>query len=317
MSELMLMMHDAQHSKGAAKAELERLDMQLQEDRKRRDRELAERKSQVRAAQALTRSLIDKEHARLEAIQKAQQERQAEASLPRGPRQSLMGTTDAHGRRYSSASQDPNNTPAMYEEGFEKIRHATGIHDVGEILAKFELQNANQRQFSDLNKAAQARVDQLNAKVLEIKQGLEQQKYAVGAGLGRAVVDEAESKLRESEDSLEQSRRHLDRLARLALSMRVGTAHLLDIVSDTPGAATSAAELPDEHVPDALVGCEERLSKLFDEVPQEEDEFQKELEAARAASDRLASSSRNMHVPSSGAYGDDGFSDQGSGEALV
>ena len=67
----MLMSHDATHAKEVAKAELVRVDAMLQAERQKRERELTERRVQVRARQDMAAKMEKRERTRLDIQQEA------------------------------------------------------------------------------------------------------------------------------------------------------------------------------------------------------------------------------------------------------
>ena len=70
--ELLLMSHDASHAKDVAKAELGRLAAAINEERKAREKELAERRSAVEARQQMNDRMEEREKARREIVLEAQ-----------------------------------------------------------------------------------------------------------------------------------------------------------------------------------------------------------------------------------------------------
>lgn len=299
MQELVLLMHEAQHAKASAKQELDRVDQQLQEDRKLRDREIAERKAQVRSVQQMTRQIIEREHARLEALQR--QAEQRNTSPERAPRASL-----ADGRRTSITSTVESQD--VFVEAYERIRDATGIGSVNELVVKFHSQKETEAHFQALNKQAQARIEELNGQIADLKANMEQMKYAGGAyGLSRSVVDDAETRLREREEALELAKRTSDRLAKQTLMMRVGVAHLAEIVGQVR-AGDGNIDVTDETLAPALQQCEARLAKALEACPSG-DEFGAAVEDARSAKRDVPRGTTNVLAS---VYEHDGISDAGS-----
>ena len=56
-----------------------------------------------------------------------------------------------------------------YEEAFRRIKEATGIEDITEVIEKFLTQDETAANLTQLTKEAQARIEQLNDEKLHAK----------------------------------------------------------------------------------------------------------------------------------------------------
>ena len=96
--------------------------------------------------------------------------------------------------RASSAS-DPTSAE---QEAFRKIKDATGVSDVNEVIQKFLTQDETHNNLVVMTKEAQARIDALNEEKAQAKAKVEEIKYSGTGSLGsRRIVDEFESHLSE------------------------------------------------------------------------------------------------------------------------
>ena len=95
-------------------------------------------------------------------------------------------------------SEEEQEKINQYEEAFRKIKEATGVSDVQEVIQKFITQEDTHRNLVEMTKEAQSRIDQLNAEKSELKSKVEELKYSGSGQLGsRRIVDEFETHLTE------------------------------------------------------------------------------------------------------------------------
>jgi Zn-dependent M16 (insulinase) family peptidase len=95
------------------------------------------------------------------------------------------------------ASSASDSTSAE-QEAFRKIKDATGVSDVNEVIQKFLTQDETHNNLVVMTKEAQARIDALNEEKAQAKAKVEEIKYSGTGSLGsRRIVDEFESHLSE------------------------------------------------------------------------------------------------------------------------
>eukprot|EP00899_Mesostigma_viride_P002513 jgi/Mesvir1/12262/Mv00477-RA.1 len=253
LEELILMSHDAQHAKDAAKSELSKVDNLLLAERQQREKELTERRAQVKAKQEMTQKLEERER------------------LRRGMRDSEEDTEAAR-KALASSSRDAQDKAAeaergriaSYEEAFRKIKEGTGVSDVVEVIQKFMTQEDTNTNLRQMTKEAQARIDALVEEKNAAKARVEEVKYSGSFGGGsRRIVDEFEAQLAEAVAKCDRNRIKFERLAKILINMKAGIEHLSDklegIKIDQPFIPMS-----DETVPDVLQQCEMKALKMMD-----------------------------------------------------
>ena len=188
--ELLNMSHDANHAKEIAKAELAQFRAAYEEERRQKDKELTERKQYVQSRIDQTQKLEKREKLRrtqeLESLQRAEEEKQKA-----GGNQFDQSIT----QQRSEEEQEKLN---QYEEAFRKIKEATGVSDVQEVIQKFITQEDTHRSLVEMTKEAETKIDQLNSEKNDLKSKVEELKYSGSGQLGsRRIVDEFETHLTE------------------------------------------------------------------------------------------------------------------------
>jgi myosin heavy subunit len=257
--ELLNMSHDANHAKEIAKAELAQFRAAYEEERRQKDKELTERKQYVQSRIDQTQKLEKKEKLRrtqeLENLHKSEEEKLKEgmlkSALPKDQEQK------------KDQEQEQMN---QYEEAFRKIKEATGVSDVQEMIKKFITQEDTHKNLVEMTKEAQARIDALNAELSELKAKVEELKYSGSGQLGsRRIVDEFETHLAEAQHQCEKNRQKYERVAKILINAKAGVEHLYDKLS-LYRSEMPHIQMSDETVLDVLKQSETKLLLLLEET---------------------------------------------------
>eukprot|EP00992_Anisonema_acinus_P013858 TRINITY_DN8971_c0_g1_i3.p1 TRINITY_DN8971_c0_g1~~TRINITY_DN8971_c0_g1_i3.p1 ORF type:complete len:394 (-),score=107.27 TRINITY_DN8971_c0_g1_i3:120-1301(-) len=287
--ELLNMSHDANHAKEIAKAELAQFRAAYEEERRQKDKELTERKQYVQSRIDQTQKLERKEKARrskeLEDMQKAEEEKQKAGGF-----QSLQS------RDTEQRSEEEQERLNQYEEAFRKIKEATGVSDVQEVIQKFITQEDTHKNLVEMTKEAQAKIDQLNAEKSELKARVEELKYSGSGQLGsRRIVDEFETHLAEAQHQCDKNRQKYERVAKILINVKAGIEHLYDKLSVFKS-DMAHIQMADETVVDILKQCESKLLLLMEEAMPAGGA---PLDEAQAANIELPPNNRRIKLPTS------------------
>jgi len=154
---------------------------------------------------------------------------------------------------------------ADYEEAFHRIKEATGVSDVNEVIQKFLTQEDTHKNLTSLTKENQSRIDQLLEERRKLRLQVEELKFSSGGNVGRRqVIDDFETHLTEATEKFERNRGKFERMAKMLINMKAGIGHLaekLNIINLEGGEAP--IEMSDETVEEVLQQCELKLSKLM------------------------------------------------------
>lgn len=129
-----------------------------------------------------------------------------------------------------------------YEEAFRRIKEATGIEDVTEVIAKFLTQDETAANLAQMTKDAQLRIEALNEEKVggggglgvdlaqsQTKIKVEEMRYAAPSHQGgRRVVDEFDSKLGEATVKCEKNRKRYERASKIIVNVKAGIDNLCD-----------------------------------------------------------------------------------------
>eukprot|EP01012_Entosiphon_sulcatum_P026899 TRINITY_DN323_c0_g3_i1.p1 TRINITY_DN323_c0_g3~~TRINITY_DN323_c0_g3_i1.p1 ORF type:complete len:531 (+),score=169.51 TRINITY_DN323_c0_g3_i1:197-1789(+) len=257
--ELLNMSHDANHAKEISKAELAQFRAAYEEERRQKDKELAERKQYVQSRLDQTQKLERREKLRraqeLEAAQRAEEEKAKAGGL-----QSLQSTIS------EQRSEEEQERQSKYAELYRKIKEVTGATDINEVIQKFLSQDDTNRSLMEITKEAQAKIEELNAERSTWKAKVEELKYSGAGQLGsRRIVDEFETHLAEAQNLCEKNRQKYERVAKILIAGKAGVEHLYDklcVFKPDPHPIPMA----DETAGDVIKACEGKLLLLLEEA---------------------------------------------------
>jgi len=152
-----------------------------------------------------------------------------------------------------------------YAEAFARIKEATGVSDVNEVIQKFLTQEDTHKNLTGLTRENQTRIDTLMEERRKLRLQVEELKFSSGGNVGRRqVIDDFETHLTEASEKYERNRTKFERMAKMLINMKAGIGHLsekLNIIVLEGGEAP--IEMSDETVEEVLQQCELKLSKLL------------------------------------------------------
>lgn len=259
VEELLLMSHDASHARDVAKGELAKLLSMQDAERKAREKELAERRNAVQARQELNRRMEERERARRDVVLESKGDlgEASEHALKQNVAKNAL-----HHSLNSNTAQSEHAVVGAYESAFRRIKEATGVSDVNEVIQKFMTQEQTHASLKQLTKDAQARIEALAGERVSTKLAVDEMKYAGGAGPGsRQEVEGAERKHQEVSQALERVKVRYLRTTKIFVDVRVGIEHMADKLEPIRGDAPSVA-ISDDTIVDVMQQCEAKLVKL-------------------------------------------------------
>ena len=286
LEELVLMSHDANHAKEMSKAELIRVEMELAAERIQREKELAERRHQVRVKQEINARMERQENARREnmALQRGDLNEVQENKLKQ-----KMVVTDLSTENNKRKAEEEKEKITSYEEAFKKIKEATRVNDINEVIQKFMTQEDTTISLKAMTKTAQERIETLNDDKASLKAKAEEAKYSSAAGTGsRRIVDEYEGHLSAANSVCDQSKQKYEKIAKVLVSVKAGTQHLVDML-DLVKMEGPTIPVSDDTIIDVLNQNELKLQRALDLITDEEDfdETTANVDAGTAANIRV------------------------------
>lgn len=309
LQELILMSHDANHAKEMAKSELVKVDVQLVAERQQREKDLSERRQQVRSRQEMNAKMQHRTKMRRDIKSEAQGDlsKEQEGVL----KTAVVANAMLHEQNEMKIREEQSRITS-FEEAFQKIKEATGVSDVNQVIQKFMTQEDTNNNLKQLTKEAQARIDSLSDDREAARAKLEELKFSGAAGSGsRRIVDEYEQQLSEGASKNDRVRLKFERVNKLLITMKAGTEHLYDKLEGIKHEGGSVP-MSDDTVVDVMAVCEQKLVKALEALGDDE-ESAKRAAARNASIVKTDISEHNVRIEVMGdAYGDEG--DEGEEE---
>eukprot|EP00592_Proboscia_alata_P014183 CAMPEP_0194389822 /NCGR_PEP_ID=MMETSP0174-20130528/106176_1 /TAXON_ID=216777 /ORGANISM="Proboscia alata, Strain PI-D3" /LENGTH=526 /DNA_ID=CAMNT_0039182473 /DNA_START=55 /DNA_END=1636 /DNA_ORIENTATION=- len=248
--ELMLLGGDASHAREVSQQELHRARLFYEENKSRRDTEFRERQQLVK----IRRQMIER--------QKQREEKQREIIDKQFFDDQIDREGEAAGRgacfmNPEAIAQEEENKIDIYESAFRKIKEATGVSDVNEVIRKIIGQGGTTENLMSLTRQNQASIEQLSELKGKLIKEVEDLKYNGSEGINRRkIVEEQEDKLASSMSHLGRCRTKCDRFVSLLISAKSGVKHLQGKVNDIrEDIGFEQVLLTDQSIVQALRAC--------------------------------------------------------------
>lgn len=254
--ELLLLSNDARHARDVSLGELRESERRVMDAGNKREVELKHLTVQVRLAEKEKRERAEQRKRRSELTA------QAEGHLTEEEEAARKGKPGA-----ADASRRSQTELQKFEKGFAKLKEATGVQHIDEVLEKVTENETNHTNLVQLSQENATKLETLAAERDALKARVEEIRYT-GAGSrsgARKIVDELEKKMTQSTRRLEKSREKYERVQRVVIDSKAGIEHLLQKLRAT-GEIHAAVTLTDETVPDVLFECQEALVSIVDRL---------------------------------------------------
>jgi len=252
------MSHDANQSKELAKAELSKFEAQVSEERKLREKDLAERRSLVQKKQEMNADLERREKARREVMA---QPPSFEDSRGKGGSQHTITEADI---------EEEQEKIASYEAAFREIKEATGVADVNEVIQKFITQEETHKNLLAMTKESQSKIETLTEQKREVQERVQRLKYSVASEEPAAMTSTAETR------QIERQRVKYERLTKVLVAVKAGIQHLSERLEGVK-LEEPPLVLTDDNMVEVLMQCEQRLKIVLDAIRQEEEALVRDL----------------------------------------
>ncbi|CAK4710248.1 unnamed protein product [Aphanomyces euteiches] len=261
--ELVMLSADAAHAKDVTLAELERARSTYEEERRQRDKELREKQQVVKLKLDMNARLDQRERHKLELVEEA-----ADALAP-GELEVLkasLAVQTLRDGRISDEKKEHRSKIDIFESAFRKIKEATGVTDVNEVIQKIVSQEGTTENLLMLTKENQARLETLQAEHVHLKTHVEELKYSgSGGGHRRKMVDDHETNLNLATAKLDRARLKFERVAKILISVKAGVEHLVDKIESVREDGR-AIQVNDDSIVEALHESEVTLVGLLEVI---------------------------------------------------
>jgi len=257
--ELLLLSHDAYHAKEMAQAELHRFEQGVQDERTQRDREVQEKKLLVEQRVAMNKRL-EKRERELKA-----QEENAQAN------EQMLASADFNTTNTIEQITEEKEMLRLYDEAFDRLKEATGVMDVNEIIQIYRTQDKTTRNLQELTDENQSKIDKLTSEMKQWKDKVDELKFSSGGTAGRRqAIDASEARLNKAAEAFERNKAKFERVAKMVIDLKGGISHLGEKLASIKTEGTPV-EMTDETVEDYLTQCDIKIQRLLKESEQKDD----------------------------------------------
>lgn len=261
--ELLLLQGDANHARETALGELDRVRAGYQEERMKREKELRN-----------THQMVQSRRQIIERMKHRDKVRKSLAGQDDFDSKTQSQVNAATAKLLTNEKIDARSKIDIFENAFRKIKEATGVSDVNEVIQKIISQESSTENLISLTRENQSKIEHLNDNKRKLKAKVEEIKYSgVGGGHRRKMVDDHEDQLANSSARLERSRLKYERLCKGLVAMKAGVGHLqekMEVVRDDVGG--KKIDLSDETVAEVLRECELAMVALQKRIRAGEEE---------------------------------------------
>jgi chromosome segregation ATPase len=251
VSELELLSKDANHAKELAKNELGRLEQQISEERKQREKELLQKRELVRI------------------------KREENAQLEKLPRPTLEGENDINAggaRPNESQKEQATDTErekrrAEYEEVMMMIKDVMGVNHLSEVLQKFQQQRETHAHLTQLQQANENRLTELKDTRSEIKKAFEELRLnsEIKQTHSQRLIEELSEHLNSAEAERKDACIKHRKVEKILVDLSTGVHHLLERLEAVPSLTGKGDTSPieDSDVLGLLERCQQKLEILY------------------------------------------------------
>ncbi|KAF1792162.1 Leucine-rich repeat domain, L domain-like [Phytophthora cactorum] len=261
--ELVLLSADAAHARETILLELEKARSQHEDEKRHRDKELREKQQYVKIRLEMTNRLDKREKHKSSVIARDSVDLSYEGESQL--KASLMSTMIQQGVA-GEEKKEHRSKIDIFESAFRKIKEATGVSDVNEVIQKITSQESTTDNLLNLSKENQARLERLQAEHSVLKARVEELKYSgSGGGHRRKLVDDHEQNLVLASTKLERAKLKYERLAKVLIGVKAGVEHLVDKM-ESVREDDQVIVVTDETIVEALQESEITLTHLLSQI---------------------------------------------------
>mmetsp|Transcript_46182 Transcript_46182/g.97020 ORF Transcript_46182/g.97020 Transcript_46182/m.97020 type:complete len:556 (-) Transcript_46182:33-1700(-) len=241
--ELVLLSGDASHAREVAQQNLQKSKWSFEENKNRRSRDIRERQQHVKI-----RKQMIKKHERID------EERRKALSTADDFSDSIASPVPIGGRNSQQQIADQEHALNLYETAFRKIKDATGVSNVNEVIRKVVGQESTTENLTTLTSQNQSKMEDLSRLQESLIQEVEKIKFSVpGSSKSTKTIDEQHELVYLRSSIFERTRSQCDRLALVVVSVKAGIEHLRDKLTCLPDEfEVDHGDIIEDNLPDII-----------------------------------------------------------------
>lgn len=250
--ELTLLSHDAKHARQAAEAEKCRFEAQVTVERMTREQNVKEKKLEVNRRIEATKNL-----------ELADKRKGREELEPKEMLNKFTAGIASHAFADQRVKEEKQKIKD-YEGAFRRIKEATGVSDVNEIIQKFNTQEETLENLEGLRKENQSKIENLNERKSELKRLADGIKYNLkNDPETKKQLEEAEDRLAKAMKRYEKSKSNLEKISEIHQETRTGVEHLSMLLESIKLDGQSNIPVKDDSLVNVLVQNRGKMEKIY------------------------------------------------------
>lgn len=258
--ELLLLSYDAKHAQEVAEAELRKFESEIQEKRKVRDDEVSKQRKEVQQ-RIENKTKID-EKAKENHDQKLENMKKEHDNAR---------MQDINKKIIGQETIDKEKRDLLkFDKAMRRIKDATGVSDINEIIQKFVTQNDTLRNLNSQKEEFERKILELNDEKYDVKRKLEKVKYEGVESMTRKQIDEVEINVGEAQRRLDRNKDIAERANKVIIDCKAGIEHLGDKIIDFKLEDEPNIIITDDTLVESLMQIEKKCSNLLNEIKSED-----------------------------------------------
>ena len=144
-----------------------------------------------------------------------------------------------------------------------RIKDATGVSDVNEIIQKFATQHDTYNNLLELKGSNEKKLLELNDRKMELRTDVEKMRYEGLEGMTRKQMDEVEKNVNAAQIKYNSNKEKLERINKVLVNAKAGIEHLCEKLNDIKLEGVPNVIVTDNTLVEALIQCEQKLEYIF------------------------------------------------------
>ena len=150
-----------------------------------------------------------------------------------------------------------------YDEAMRRIKDATGVSDVNEIIQKFATQSDTYNNLNELKASNERKLLELNEKRITLRGEVEKMQYEGLESMTRKQIDEVDKNVGSAAIKYERNKEKLERINKILVNANAGIKHLAEKLDDIKLESIPNVVVQDNTLVEALLQAEQKLEYLY------------------------------------------------------
>lgn len=161
-----------------------------------------------------------------------------------------------------------------FDKAMRRIKDATGVADVNEIIQKFSTQTDTLNNLNEMKAANERKIAAINEEKIEIQKQLERLKFEGIEAMTRRQIDEVEKNVVQAELKYERNKDRFERIHKVLVAAKAGVEHITDKLKENNIDGSVVVPVATTNIDDALTICETKIARILGELKSDPDLYE-------------------------------------------